>query len=70
MAGILFNSNYDYKTDAELLNQLAKSWFSRSSTPAMVTGAKYEGVVLKAFSKLSYVRSIFEVNLLENKTYP
>jgi phage tail sheath protein FI len=36
----------------------------------MVTGAKNESAVLQAFSKLSYVRIIFEVGLLENKTYP
>ena len=71
MAGLLFNSNYDNKTDGELLTQLCKSWFSRSrSTQAMVIGAKNESAVLQAFSKLSYVRSIFEVGLLENKTYP
>jgi hypothetical protein len=71
MAGLLFNSNYDNKTDGELLNQLSKSWFSQNrSTQAMVIGAKNKSAVLQAFSKLSYVKSIFEVGLLENKTYP
>ena len=43
MVRVLFNSNYDNKTDAELLNQLSKSWSSwNCSTPAMVTGAKNE----------------------------
>jgi hypothetical protein len=71
MAGILFNNNYNSKTDVELLHQLFKSWFSRNfSTPAMGAGAKNEGVVLKAFSKFSFVRSTCEVGLLENKTYP
>jgi hypothetical protein len=68
MAELLFNSNYDNKTDGELLTQLCKSWFSWSrSTQAMVIGAKNESAVLQAFSKLSYVRSIFGVGLLENK---
>jgi hypothetical protein len=41
MAGLLFNSNYDNKTDGALLNQLSESWFSQNrSTPAMVIGAK------------------------------
>ena len=41
MAGLLFNSNSDNKTDGELLNQLSKSWFSQNrSTQAMVIGAK------------------------------
>ncbi len=58
MAGILVNSDF-------------QGWFSQNcSTPAMIAGAKNESVVLQAFSKLSYVRSIFEVGLLENKTYP
>jgi hypothetical protein len=64
-SGLLFISNYDNKTDGELLNELSKSWFSRNhSTLAMVSA------VLQAFSKLNYVASIFEVGLLENKTYP
>jgi hypothetical protein len=54
-----------------LLTATSKVWFSQNcSTPAMIAGAKNESVVLQAFSKLSYVRSIFEVGLLENKTYP
>jgi len=70
MAGLLFNSNYDNKTDGVLLNQLSESWFGQNhSTPAMVIGAKNESSVLQAFSKLSYIRSTFDVGLLENKTY-
>jgi len=70
MAGLLFNNN-DNKTDEEFLNQLSKSWFTQNcSTPAMVIGAKNESVVSQAFSKLSFIRSIFEVGLLLNKTYP
>jgi len=50
MAGLLFNSNYDNKTDGELFNQLSKSWFSwNCSTQAMVIGAKNESAVLQAF---------------------
>ena len=71
MSGLLFDSNYDNTTDGELLNQLSKSWFSQNhSTQAMVIGAKNESAVLQAFSKLSYIRSIFELGFLENKTYP
>ena len=70
MAGLLFNNN-DNKTDEEFLNQLSKSWFTQNcSTPAMVIGAKNESVVSQAFSKLSFIRSIFEVGSLLNKTYP
>jgi hypothetical protein len=51
MAELLFNSNYDNKTDSDLLNQLSKSWFSQNhSTQAMVIGAKNESAVLQAFS--------------------
>jgi hypothetical protein len=71
MAGLLLNSNKGNRTDGDLLNQLSKSWFSRNrSTQAIVIGAKNESAVFQALSKLSYVRSIFEVGLLENKTYP
>jgi hypothetical protein len=69
MTGLLSNSSYD--NNSELLNQLSKSWISRKRrTLAMVTGAKNESVVLQAYSKLSYVRGIFEVELLENTTCP
>jgi hypothetical protein len=68
MSGILFSSND--KTDEEILNQLSKSWFSRThSMAAMISGANNEAVVLKTFSKLRYLKSIFEIGL-KNKMYP
>jgi len=61
MAGILFNSNYDNNTYEELLNQLAKAWFSQTySTVTMITSAKNEGVLLKAFSKLSCHKHLWD----------
>jgi hypothetical protein len=64
MAVILFNSNYDRKTDEEIMNQLCKSWFS--PTAAMVIGAKNKVAVIHACSKLTYVKGVFECGLLEN----
>jgi hypothetical protein len=71
MAGILFNNTYDSKTNEDIINQLCKSWFSHSrSTAAMAIGAKNKGATFNAFSKLSYVKGVFECGLLESKRHP
>jgi hypothetical protein len=36
---------------------------------SMVIGAKNEAAILTAFSKLSYVKGVFECGLLENKQH-
>jgi hypothetical protein len=70
MAGILFNNNYESKSDQDIMKQLCKSWFRHScSTTAMVIGTKNEGAVLNSFSKLSYMKGVFECGLLECKDY-
>jgi uncharacterized protein YxjI len=68
MAGILFNSNYESKSDEEIVNQLCKSWFSSSqSTADMLIGAKNEAAILNTFSKLTYVEGVFECGLFDDK---
>jgi hypothetical protein len=67
----LINNIYDSKTNEKVICQLCKSWFSHSrSTAAMVIGAKNEGAILNAFSKLNYVKGVFECGLLESKLHP
>jgi hypothetical protein len=71
MFDILFNNTYDSKTNEEIICQLCKSWFSHSrSTAAMVIGAKNEGAIVNAFSRLNYVKGVFECGLLESKLHP
>jgi hypothetical protein len=70
MAGKLFTSSTTL-TPTEVLEKLMDSWFSRSrSTTPMVIGSKNENAVLKAFSDLDFVSSVFDVGLIEHYKIP
>jgi hypothetical protein len=71
MAGKLFNSSFEEKTEKEIFTALMGSWFSRiRSTLPMVVGSKNEGAVLKVFSQLNYVEELFDCGLLESEVLP
>ncbi len=70
MAGKLFTSATNF-TPTEVMEKLMASWFSRTrSTTPMVIGSKNENAVLKAFSNLDYVCSVFDVGLIEHSDIP